>query len=290
MTNKERFIQLLRDNVRRDGLDALLDWLETTDFYTAPASSRFHCACPEGLLLHSLNVYDVLMEKHFDPAEDNPESAALCALLHDLCKAQFYKVSSRNVKNEQTGAWEKVPYYAIEDMNAACKEFSAAGVRYRTGKTLVPFRLTGNIEWGVASPRLEGEEQQTVWVWPESLWAPISFTETYLQRRGIGREHWKDYWCSRDARVYQFIGQDNIYFYGIAQTGMGLLLSAKGAEEWPPANAEQNKKTGFAPSMTATASGYWPMAMAPTVARAIKKFSSNSSPCSTPSPARRSTS
>jgi len=113
-----------------------------------------------------------------------------------------------------------VVFEKLDDMNAACKEFSAAGVRYRTGKTLVPFRLTGNIEWGVASPRLEGEEQQTVWVWPESLWAPISFTETYLQRRGIGREHWKDYWCSRDARVYQFIGQDNIYFYGIAQTGM----------------------------------------------------------------------
>mgnify|MGYP001384039046 CR=1 FL=1 len=148
MTNKERFIQLLRDNVRRDGLDALLDWLETTDFYTAPASSRFHCACPEGLLLHSLNVYDVLMEKHFDPAEDNPESAALCALLHDLCKAQFYKVSSRNVKNEQTGAWEKVPYYAIEDMFpyghgeksvylierfVRLKPFEAAAVRWHMG-------------------------------------------------------------------------------------------------------------------------------------------------------------
>ena len=115
MTNKERFIQIVKENIKREGIDALMDWLETTDFYTAPASSRYHCACPEGLLMHSLNVYDVLMEKHFDPKEDNPESAALCALFHDLCKAQFYKVSTRNVKNEQTGAWEKVPYYAIED-------------------------------------------------------------------------------------------------------------------------------------------------------------------------------
>lgn len=115
MTNKERFIQILTENVKREGLAELLAWLETTDFYTAPASSRYHCACPEGLVMHSLNVYDVLMEKHFDPKEDNPESAALCALFHDLCKAQFYKVSTRNVKNDQTGAWEKVPYYAIED-------------------------------------------------------------------------------------------------------------------------------------------------------------------------------
>ena len=117
MTNKERFIQLVKDNIKREGIDALLDWLENrTDFYTAPASGRYHCACPEGLVMHSLNVYDVLMEKHFDPAEDNPESAAISALFHDLCKVQFYKVSTRNVKNEQTGAWEKVPYYAIEDM------------------------------------------------------------------------------------------------------------------------------------------------------------------------------
>ncbi len=116
MSNKERFIQLVKENVKREGVEQLLDWLETTDFYTAPASSRYHCACPEGLLMHSLNVYDVLMEKHFDPAEDSPESAAICALFHDLCKAGFYKVSTRNVKNEQTGAWEKVPYYAIEDM------------------------------------------------------------------------------------------------------------------------------------------------------------------------------
>ena len=55
------------------------------------------------------------MEKHFDPETDSAESFALCALLHDVCKAQFYKVSSRNVKNERTGQWEKVPYYVIED-------------------------------------------------------------------------------------------------------------------------------------------------------------------------------
>ena len=64
MTNKERFVQLVKENIKREGIDALLDWLESrTDFYTAPASGRYHCACPEGLVMHSLNVYDVLMEK-----------------------------------------------------------------------------------------------------------------------------------------------------------------------------------------------------------------------------------
>lgn len=115
MDYKQKFIEYYQDNIHREGADRLLEWLQTTDFFTAPASTRYHCACPAGLVMHSINVYEVMMEKHFDPETDNAESFALCALLHDVCKAQFYKVSSRNVKNERTGQWEKVPYYVIED-------------------------------------------------------------------------------------------------------------------------------------------------------------------------------
>ena len=117
MTNKERFIDIFRTNITREGSDALLSFLcsDACDFFTAPASTKFHCACTGGLVQHSVKVYQVMMEKHFDPETDSAESFALCALLHDVCKAQFYKVSSRNVKNERTGQWEKVPYYVIED-------------------------------------------------------------------------------------------------------------------------------------------------------------------------------
>lgn len=115
MDYKQKFIEYYQDNIHREGADRLLEWLQTTDFFTAPASTRYHCACPAGLVMHSINVYEVMMEKHFDPETDSAESFALCALLHDVCKAQFYKVSSRNVKNERTGQWEKVPYYVIED-------------------------------------------------------------------------------------------------------------------------------------------------------------------------------
>lgn len=115
MDYKQKFIEYYQANIHREGADRLLEWLQTTDFFTAPASTRYHCACPAGLVMHSINVYEVMMEKHFDSETDNAESFALCALLHDVCKAQFYKVSSRNVKNERTGQWEKVPYYVIED-------------------------------------------------------------------------------------------------------------------------------------------------------------------------------
>ena len=122
---------------------------------------------------------------------------------------------------------KKKPSFTIEfdklsDCDTACRILTENGIRYRTGKTLVPFRLTGNIEWGVPAPVMDGVDGLTVWVWPESLWAPISFTQTYLESIGHQRDEWKDYWCSKDATVYQFIGQDNIYFYGIAEPAMWM--------------------------------------------------------------------
>lgn len=114
MGYKEDFIAAYTANIHRDGADALLEWLQKTDFFTAPASTRFHGACECGLVMHSLNVFQVLREKHFTEGE-SMESFALCALLHDLCKANFYKSGFRNVKNDQTGVWEKVPSYSIQD-------------------------------------------------------------------------------------------------------------------------------------------------------------------------------
>lgn len=115
MDYKTQFIEIYKQNITREGADKLLEWLQTTDFFTAPASSKFHCACEYGLVMHSLNVYNVIMEKHFDALTESKESFTLVSLLHDLCKVNFYKESTRNVKNEQTGQWEKVPYYMVED-------------------------------------------------------------------------------------------------------------------------------------------------------------------------------
>ena len=115
MTNKEEVLQIYNEYVKRQGSQEFLDWLLKTDFFTAPASTKYHGACEGGLLLHSLNVYKTLRERYFEEGKDSEESFAICALLHDLCKAQFYKVSTRNVKNDVTGQWEKVPYYTVED-------------------------------------------------------------------------------------------------------------------------------------------------------------------------------
>lgn len=115
MDYKELFLQIYRENITREGADKLLNWICKTDFFTAPASTRFHCAFEGGLVYHSLNVYKTLVDRYFDPNYDSSESFAICGLLHDLCKAQFYKVSMRNVKNNETGRWEQKPYYTIDD-------------------------------------------------------------------------------------------------------------------------------------------------------------------------------
>lgn len=116
MGYKEEFIEIYNENIKRDGSKNLLEWLQKTDFFTTPASTKFHGACDQGLVMHSISVFRTMVEKHYDPETDNMESFAVCALLHDLCKAQFYKVSTRNVKNEETGQWEKKPYYTIDDL------------------------------------------------------------------------------------------------------------------------------------------------------------------------------
>lgn len=102
----------------------------------------------------------------------------------------------------------------LTDREKACDILTKNNIRYRTGKTLVPFRLTGNISWGVEVPN---EPDLTFWVWPESLWAPISFTKTFLNNSNRQNKDWKDWWCSKDCSIFQFIGEDNIYFYGPAQ-------------------------------------------------------------------------
>lgn len=110
---KEEFLRIYREQIARPGADKLLSWLEKTDFFTAPASTRFHGAYEGGLCGHSVHVYQRLLGC---AVQGYPgETLAICGLLHDLCKANFYKVSSRNVKNEETGRWEKQPYYTVED-------------------------------------------------------------------------------------------------------------------------------------------------------------------------------
>ncbi len=115
MGYKEDFIALFEEHVHREGSAELLAWLQTTDFFTAPASTRFHGACAQGLVMHSLNVYRVLRGKFCRDGE-NLESVVICALLHDVCKANYYTVSTRNVKNKETGRWEEVPFYSIADV------------------------------------------------------------------------------------------------------------------------------------------------------------------------------
>lgn len=110
----DQFVEYARTDIHREGLEGLLSWIETTDFYTAPASARYHSCFPGGLCLHSLNVYKRILTKVSSDEDISRESLAIVSLFHDLCKANFYKQEMRNTKDE-TGQWIKVPYYTFDD-------------------------------------------------------------------------------------------------------------------------------------------------------------------------------
>lgn len=123
---KDRFVELYQQLITRPGADKLLAWLETTDFFEAPASTRFHLSRPGGLVEHSIHVYHRLHdlfvserqnrenEPFIELSDSEEETIAICGLLHDICKANFYAVEMRNRKNEQ-GQWEKYPFYVVND-------------------------------------------------------------------------------------------------------------------------------------------------------------------------------
>lgn len=124
---KDKFLDIYRENITRPGAGELLAWLESSDFFEAPASTRFHLAEPGGLVKHSVHVYERLRSLYiherimsgmeaeaYTLTNQQEETIAVCGLLHDICKANFYSVEMRNRKNEQ-GQWEKYPFYIVSD-------------------------------------------------------------------------------------------------------------------------------------------------------------------------------
>lgn len=99
---KDEFLSICKKDICRGGIEELLGWVEESDFYYAPASTRFHGNYKYGLLEHSLNVYKALKElvKQHADIEVSDETLAISALFHDICKANLYVVGSKNVKDE----------------------------------------------------------------------------------------------------------------------------------------------------------------------------------------------
>ena len=120
MSVKEEFIEVFENNITRDGNKELLKWLLSSDFFTAPASKKFHSAYEGGLAEHSLKVYNRFLKMIISEYGDNytdvisNESIAIIGLLHDVCKVNSYKVDYRNVKDEN-GNWTKQPYYTFDE-------------------------------------------------------------------------------------------------------------------------------------------------------------------------------
>lgn len=118
MSVKDEFLQIYNDNIKREGADKLLDYILNSDYFTAPASSKFHSNFEGGLVKHSINVYKRFkqnIENEFgkDQKIISQESIAICGLLHDICKTYYYKQDFRNVKVD--GNWIQKPIFNVDD-------------------------------------------------------------------------------------------------------------------------------------------------------------------------------
>ena len=111
-----KLFEKLVKSIDRDRIEILITWLrEDTDFYIAPASTRYHGAEEGGLLRHSLCVYKNLLALRPPSVDYSLDTLKIVSLFHDLCKTNFYSVSTKNRKNPETGTWETVPYYTVDE-------------------------------------------------------------------------------------------------------------------------------------------------------------------------------
>lgn len=110
------FEEIYTTHIKREGAAELLRWLKSTDFFTAPGSTRFHDCHAGGLADHSANVFNELVRllKAYPEIKVSAETAAIVTLLHDVCKADCYKVELRNKKDE-SGRWIQVPFYTFKE-------------------------------------------------------------------------------------------------------------------------------------------------------------------------------
>lgn len=115
MNIKEKFIDICETLIKREGIAQLLNWLNESDFFTAPASTKFHGNFEGGLCEHSLNVFYQLLELNDLYADFPEETIAVVALFHDVCKVNSYKKSKRNVKDPVTGNWVTKDYYEFDE-------------------------------------------------------------------------------------------------------------------------------------------------------------------------------
>lgn len=115
---KERFLQIWYENIQRDGSDALLNWLCKSDFFTAPASTRFHGSYEGGLCEHSVNVFErmVKLVEAMLPEDKRPsmETIAIVSLCHDLCKVGVYQTKIKWRKDNRN-QWESYSSYEFDD-------------------------------------------------------------------------------------------------------------------------------------------------------------------------------
>lgn len=114
----DKFYDIWNNKIKRDGKEKVLEYIQRSDYFKAPASTMFHSNIEGGLLYHSIKVCEKLenlVRSNSSVVFEREDSIYIIGLLHDICKTYYYDVDYRNVKNEK-GVWEKKPYYKVKDL------------------------------------------------------------------------------------------------------------------------------------------------------------------------------
>ena len=141
--------------------------------------------------------------------------------IHENSESKLDTISATLPKHNRTKVSKNIilEFAEISLRESAAETLFKNGIRFRTGKTLAPFRITGNSTWGVPVPKQPADEPLSFYVWPESLWAPISETKNCLTLKKSTLT-WKDFWCDPNNAIYQIVGEDNIYFYALCEPAL----------------------------------------------------------------------
>jgi methionyl-tRNA synthetase len=161
----------------------------------------------------------VVIRQVLDDLKPSLRFAQASEALYKSFSSELPKHKRKYTRNQQI----LVQFESKEDLFNGRQTLSAKGIETELVDEWAYRSISRDIPWGIPMPEVDPDmAKKTLYVWPDSLIAPISFTEAALEAKGEDPSRSAEFWCDPNARIYQFLGQDNVFFYVLMQAAMWL--------------------------------------------------------------------